>query len=156
MRSAQKLKSVPSDRRMPVEGRYVEGHVTAVEPGGRAAFRDDSEELSTVRVPRHIDRGWLAAAVALAPVPAIVLCFESARGPVLTHVFSAPEHAPLDERFRVDAKTIELSASESVRIHTGKSIVTVTAAGEIQVRGKNILSRASNVNRIRGGAVRIN
>lgn len=141
---------------MPVEGRYVEGHVTAVEPGGKATFRDDSEEPCTVRVPRHVDHRWLAAAVTLAPVPAIVLCLDSGRAPVLAHVFAAPEHAPLDERFRVDAKTIELAAREAIHIRTGKSLVTVTAAGEIQVRGKNILSRASNVNRIRGGAVRIN
>jgi hypothetical protein len=71
-------------------------------------------------------------------------------------VFCAPEHEALDERFRVDAKTIELSARESVQIRTGKSIVTVTAAGEVSVRGKNITSRASNLNRIRGGAVKIN
>jgi hypothetical protein len=156
MRSAHKLRSVPSERRVSVEGRYVEGHVVAVEPDGKAKFRDDPDELVTVRIPRHVDRRWLAAAVALAPVPAIVLCLDSGRAPVLAHVFAAPEHAPLDEQFRVNAKTIELSASESVHIRTGKSIVTVTAAGEIQVRGKNILSRASNVNRVRGGAVRIN
>ncbi len=156
MRSAHKLRPVPADQRMPVEGRYVEGHVTAVAPDGKASFRDDAGERWTVRVPRQIEARWLAAAVALAPVPAVVLCFESGRAPVLAHVFSAPEHASLDERFRVEARTIELSASESVHIRTGKSIVTVTAAGEIQVRGKNLLSRASNVNRIRGGAVRIN
>ena len=156
MRAAPKLRSVPAEHRMPVEGRYLEGQVTAVRPDGKATFSDEPGESTTVRIPRHVDRRWLAAAVALAPVPAIVLCFESGRAPVLAHVFAAPEHAPLDERFRVDAKTIELAASEAVHIRTGKSIVTVTAAGEIQVRGKNIVSRASNVNRIRGGAVRIN
>jgi uncharacterized protein (DUF2345 family) len=71
-------------------------------------------------------------------------------------VLPAPEHEALDEHFRVDAKTIELSASESIRIHTGKSIVTVTAAGEVTVRGRNITSRASNLNRVRGGVVKIN
>ena len=59
-------------------------------------------------------------------------------------------------RIATDAKTIELSASESIRIRTGKSIVTVTAAGEVTVRGRNITSRASNLNRVRGGAVKIN
>jgi len=156
MRAAHKLRSVPADRRMPAEGRYVEGQVMAVEPDGKATFRDEAGDSLAVRVPRTVDRRWLAAAVALAPVPAVVLCLDSGRAPVLAHVFAAPEHAPLDERFRVDARTIELAASESVHIRTGKSIVTVTAAGEIQVRGKNILSRASNVNRVRGGAVKIN
>ncbi len=156
MRAAHKLRSVPANHHTPVEGRYVEGQITAMLPDGRASFCDESTQSVTVRVPRHVDRRWLEAAATLAPVPAIVLCLDSGRAPVLAHVFAAPEHAPLDERFRVHAKTIELAASEAVHIRTGKSLVTVTAAGEIQVRGKNILSRASNVNRVRGGAVRIN
>jgi hypothetical protein len=76
--------------------------------------------------------------------------------PLLAQVFSAPEHEPLDDHFRIDAKTIELAASESVRIRTGRSIVTVFADGEIRVRGKNITSWATNLNRVRGGAVRLN
>lgn len=94
--------------------------------------------------------------MALAPVPAIALALDSASTPVLAHVFSAPEHESLDEHVRIEAKTIDLAASESVQIRTGRSIVTVSADGEIRVRGKNITSRATNLNRLRGGAVRIN
>lgn len=162
MRSAHKLRSLPlgEDQSSAVgqyaDGRYAEGYVTAVAADGYATFRHSSNELRSVRVPRHIDGRWLAAAVALAPVPAVVLSLEPRRSPVLAHVFSTPAHAPLDERFCIDAKTIELTASESVEIRTGKSVVVVSANGDIQVRGKNITSRASNVNRVRGGSVRIN
>ena len=157
MRTAHKLRSVPTvGEALPHKGQHIEGLVVAVKSGGKATFRDEAGEDIDVRIPRHVDRRWLEAAVALAPVPAIALYLESGRSPVLAHVFSAPEHESLDDHFRVDAKTVELSASESIHIRTGKSIVTVTAAGEIHVRGKNITSRASNLNRIRGGAVRIN
>jgi|GEM_PF-2864253 len=157
MRSAHKLRSMPvAGDGQPQPGRYGEGEITAVDSDGTAVFRDDAGDVTHARIPRHVDRRWLAAAVALAPVPALVLSFESSRAPVVTHVFATPAHAPLDERFRVDAKTVELSASESISIRTGRSVVTVTAAGDIRVRGRNILSRASNVNRIRGGAVKIN
>jgi hypothetical protein len=109
-----------------------------------------------VRVPSQIDRRWLEAAVALAPVPAVVMLAEGLRQPVLWCTFPGPEHEVLSEHLKLEAKTIELGASESVTIRTGKSLVTVSAAGEVQVRGKNILSRATNLNRIRGGGVRIN
>jgi hypothetical protein len=157
MRSAHKLKPVPSaEDSLGVDGRFVEGHVVAMSSDGRAAFRDSGGGHSELRVPRSIDRRWLLEAVALSPVPAIALYFESGRSPALSLVFSAPEHEGLDDHFRVVAKTIELSASESVHIRTGKSIVTVTAAGEVSVRGKNVTTRASNLNRVRGGAVKIN
>jgi len=157
MRSVRKLRSVAfADEPGSLEGRSADGAVIGLSPGGKAKFRDETGEITEVRVPRHVDKRWLEAAVALAPVPAVAVHPEGIREPLLWCVFCAPEHEALDERFCVDAKTIELSASESVQIRTGKSIVTVTAAGEVSVRGKNITSRASNLNRIRGGAVKIN
>jgi hypothetical protein len=156
MRQVHKLRSVPSaGQEQAQSGRYVEGWIIARQANGRALFRNEAGDETEVRVPRHVDRRWLEAAVALAPVPAVALVLESGH-PVLAHVFAAPEHEALDEHFRVDAKTIELSAKESIRIRTGKSIVTVTAEGEVSVRGRNVTTRASNCNRVRGGAVKIN
>lgn len=156
MRSIHKLKTVASTQCLPQEARYVEGHVVALQANGKVAFRDEAGAKLEARVPRSVDRRWLSAALLLAPVPAFVMCLESPSVPVLAYVFSAPEHEALDDHFRVDAKTIELTASESVQIRTGRSTVTVCADGEIRVRGKNITSRASNLNRVRGGTVRIN
>jgi hypothetical protein len=157
MRRAHKLRTVPfSSESQPLAGRFVEGHVVAVVPDGKATFCDEAGVTTEVRIPRHVDKHWLEAALALAPVPAIALHPDDIPSPVLWCVFSAPEHEPLDERFHVHAKTVELSASESIRIRADKSIITVTAKGEVSVRGKNITSRASNLNRIRGGAVKIN
>jgi hypothetical protein len=70
-------------------------------------------------------------------------------------VFATAEHEGMDEHVSIDAKTIELSASQTIRIRAGKSIITVPADGEVQVRGRNVTSRASNMNRVRGGSVRL-
>ena len=156
MRSARKLRSVSIEDPCLCQGRSAEGAVIGLGSDGKARFCDEHGEISEVRIPRHVDKRWLEAAVALAPVPAIAVHPEGIHAPLLWCVFSAPEHAGLDEHFHVGARTIELSASESVQIRTGKSIVTVTATGEVSVRGKNITSRASNLNRIRGGTVKIN
>jgi hypothetical protein len=75
-----------------------------------------------------VDKRWQAAAVTLVPVHAIVLRLESSGMPVLAHVFSAPEHEVLDDHFHVDDKTIDLAASESVQIRTGRSTVRVSGA----------------------------
>ena len=153
----RKLQSVAlADEPTSLHERSAEGVVIGLCSDGKARFRAESGEVTEVRVPRHVDKRWLAAAVALAPVPAVVAHPKGVQAPLLWCVFCAPEHEALDQHFRVDAKTIELSARESVQIRTGKSIVTVTAAGEVSVRGKNSTSRASNLNRIRGGAVKIN
>jgi len=157
MRHAHKLRSVPAaSDGQPLPGRYCEGEITALADDGKAVFRDEAGESMHARIPRNVDPRWLAAAVALAPVPAVLLVFESGRAPVVAYVFATPAHESLDERFCIDTKVVELSASESIQIRTGRSLVKVTAAGDIQVRGRNIISRASNVNRIRGGAIRIN
>jgi hypothetical protein len=157
MRGLHKLREVvPGDAQESASGRLREGHAIGLRPDGQAVFRASSGDTFDVRIPRHVDKRWLAAALALAPVPGIADRLDVGMAPVLAYVFAAPEHEALDEHVHIDGKTIALSARESVEIATGKSIVKVTAAGEIQVRGRNVTSRASNLNRIRGGAVKIN
>jgi hypothetical protein len=157
MRSVRKLRSIAiDDEPKLLQGRFVEGVVLGLNVAGKATFRGDDGTTAELRVPRHVDHRWLKGAAALAPVPAIAVHPGGITSPLLWCVFSAPEHGVLDERFHVDAKTIELTASESVDIRTGKSIIAVHADGEVRVRGKNISSRASNLNRIRGGVVKVN
>ena len=154
MRAVRKLRQVEELEAAPKGA--IEGHVVTVGPGSKAGFCDEAGQTREVRVPSQVDRRWLQAAVALAPVPAIAVLAEGLRQPVLWCTFPAPEHEALSEHIKLEGRTIELAASESVTIRTGKSTITVSVAGEVEVRGKNILSRATNLNRIRGGGVRIN
>jgi hypothetical protein len=128
MRSSHKLKTVPATGDSQDKGRYLERQVIATQANGKAIFRDEADTCIDVRVSRSVDKRWQAAAVTLAPVPAIVLRLESSGMPVLAHVFSAPEYEVLDDHFRVDAKTIDLAVSELVQIRTGRSTVRVSGA----------------------------
>jgi hypothetical protein len=154
MHVIRKLRSVKESE--PLERGAIEGHVVGIVPTGEAEFRDGDGQTRHVRIPSHIDRRWLEAAVALAPLPALAMHAEGMRSAVLWCTFPGAKHKSLQEHIKLEAKTIELKAAESVNIVTGRSTITVTADGEVQVRGKNIMSRASNINRIRGGGVRIN
>ena len=154
MRAVHKLRPVVELE--ATRGRDVKGHVVKLGSGRTAEFRDESGRAFEVAIPGHIKRRWLAAAVAVAPVPALAIYSEAMDAEVLWCVFPLPEHEALDEHVKLDAKTIELAASESIQIRTGRSTITVNAAGEIRIRGRNIHSRASNLQRIRGGGVRIN
>jgi hypothetical protein len=157
MRAAHKLKALDEVTELePARGHHVEGHVVKVGPDGKAKFRNERGQIIEVRIPSQIDRRRLQAAVALAAVPGIAVQAEGMRGPVLWCTFLEPVHEALAEHVKLEGKTIELEATESLHIRAGQSTISVTAAGEIQARGKNILSRARNTNRIRGGSVRIN
>jgi hypothetical protein len=74
MRSAHKPGSVTfPPEGQPLAGRFALGHVVALRPGGRVGFRDRAGKVTGARVPRHMDKRWLVAALAIAPVPAIAL-----------------------------------------------------------------------------------
>lgn len=158
MRAAKKPRRspevIPEITSLP-QGRYVEGHVTVLRRAG-AVFEPRDGRAFELRVPRHVDRRWLAAAVKLAPVEAIAVRPEGVARPILWCVFAGDEHAVLDESFEIDARRVSLKASESITIRTEKGLVALDARGEVRVRGRNITSRASNVNRVKGGAVRLN
>ena len=51
---------------------------------------------------------------------------------------------------------IELKADSEIVFKCGKAMLKMTADGTISIRGANVVSRASNTNRIRGGNVQIN
>jgi hypothetical protein len=56
----------------------------------------------------------------------------------------------------IDRQRIVLSAQQEVVLRCGKASITLTTDGRIAIRGADIVSTAGRVNRIRGGAVKIN
>ncbi len=57
---------------------------------------------------------------------------------------------------REDEHKLDIRLNKAISLRCGKATIIITPAGKIVLRGKYVLSRASGVNRIQGGGVRIN
>jgi hypothetical protein len=64
--------------------------------------------------------------------------------------------AGLPLEIQVDGERVEISARREISIRTGHASITLTADGKVTIRGKDLLSRSSGANRIRGGSVQLN
>lgn len=66
----------------------------------------------------------------------------------------ADRDAPL--AVSLDGRTVSLQAAERIELRCGDSALVMTADGRVVIRGANLVSRASETNKIRGAAVLIN
>jgi hypothetical protein len=57
---------------------------------------------------------------------------------------------------RLDGKRIVLEAHDEIVLRCGEASITLRRDGRLVVRGAYVETRASGVNRIKGGAVKIN
>lgn len=64
-------------------------------------------------------------------------------------------HAELDHGV-IDGKILQVRAREEIVLQCGKSSIVLNKAGKIVIKGVQILSRALNSNKIKGGSVNIN
>jgi len=103
--------------------------------------------------------------VALAPTSVgrdVLVCFAGQdRIPVVLGVLIAPgdllgEAAASSPDLLIDRQRIVLSAQQEVVLRCGKATITLTTDGKVAIKGADIVSTAGRVNRIRGGAVKIN
>ncbi len=56
----------------------------------------------------------------------------------------------------VDGEKQEITAEKEILLKCGKSSILLRADGKIVIKGKNIISRAKESNKVRGGSVAIN
>lgn len=56
----------------------------------------------------------------------------------------------------VDGKRIKITAEEEIMLSCGEGSIHIMKDGKIALRGTDLISRASRINKIRGAAVRIN
>jgi len=76
--------------------------------------------------------------------------------PVITGLFVAPQAPPRRRHMKIRAEELDFEASSKITLECGKASITLHRDGKIVVRGVHLLSRASGVNRIRGGSIELN
>ncbi len=80
--------------------------------------------------------------------------------PVVTGVLRAAGDPPVDPATSiealVDAERIVLSGRREVVLRCGAASIALAADGRVVIKGANLLSTATGLHRIRGGAVQIN
>jgi hypothetical protein len=66
-----------------------------------------------------------------------------------------PSDAPMEPRADVP-DTLVIEAKESLTLRVGAGSITIRGDGKILIKGKDLVSHAQRVNRIKGGSVAIN
>jgi len=60
------------------------------------------------------------------------------------------------EDLALDGRHITVTAGDSFTITCGSASISLTKAGKVVIRGADVLSRSSGINRVKGGSVQIN
>jgi hypothetical protein len=135
-------------------GKLDEGTVTGVLPARRVELQSRSGETVSSRCLHGIDLAWLAAALEIGPVDA--LCVATPSGHVVVGLIPGAEHDSVKADLSLDCESVTIRGSSFVRIASGKSMISLSNDGKVEVRGRDVLSRASEVNRATGGRVKVN
>ncbi len=127
----------------------------------------ESSGLALVDFEANPDDGPIAAASLVALTRAdvgkpVILAFEGGdvAAPVIMGLIKplsvvAARGEP-DAQTVLDGERLVLSAEREVVLRCGDASLTLTSDGKVLIRGHYVLSRASDVNRIKGGTVQIN
>ena len=76
--------------------------------------------------------------------------------PVITGLFVDPSTSPRAREVKLNAESLQFAAASKITLTCGKASITLSRDGKIVVQGARLLSRASGVNRIRGGTITLN
>lgn len=72
---------------------------------------------------------------------------------VLDQILSKADESRVVE---VDNERLEIMAEKEVVLKCGKASITLTKSGKVLIRGEYIQTRATGMNRVKGGSVQIN
>jgi hypothetical protein len=92
----------------------------------------------------------------------VVVAFENgdASLPIIMGVLRSGAGEPLDAPGQVqvdaDGERMIVSAKAQLVLRCGKASITLTDAGKVIIEGSYVVSRATGVNRIKGGSVQLN
>jgi hypothetical protein len=140
--------------RAPAPGELLEGHVVAVETGGVRVELAGGRTAVALR-PAHIDERWLAQAVRKAPVPAVLAVARPTGRLVLTGLFPGPAHAGIKLDIAIEGRDVRIDA-DAIHINSRNAQLRLAPDGDVELRGRNVTSHAKRINRVKGGAIRLN
>lgn len=94
---------------------------------------------------------FLSGDVTRPVVAGVILAVESS---VMTTLSPSARAAPVT--LEINGQTLTLSAQQRITLRCGKSSLVMNADGSIEIRGTELLSRASGQNAVRGASVSLN
>jgi hypothetical protein len=88
----------------------------------------------------------------------VVLLFEEGRRdrPIIMGVLQTTANSVKTVTIEKDGDRLLLSAEKQIVLRCGEGSITLTKAGKVLIHGAYVSSRATGMNRIRGGVVHIN
>lgn len=146
----------------------VTGRVVGIDPIGVWVSFNDSEpsrarllsgvDKALLMLPESIGREVLLVFENGDPSRPIVMgVLESVIDELVTMEIETPPPAnePLVDA-KIDGKRVVLEAADEIVLKCGKGSITIAKSGKITIKGTDLLSRSSGINRIKGGTVGIN
>lgn len=140
----------------PVIGPVIGWLVAHDEHGLSVDFPGSPAGPVVAQAMRSLDLGDVATAIA--ERTPVLLTFELGRAdrPIVLGLLHAAAPQPVPAVAHVDGKRVVLSAEDEIVLQCGRASITLRRNGRVVIRGVEVETRASGVNRIRGGTVAIN
>ena len=136
-------------------GSVVEGRAVALAREGHASVVLEDGRKVIARLPQHVDAQWLGEAVKQAPVEAAVALLPGGRA-LLWSLFPGPEHAGVVVDVELVGRTVTVRGEAGVEVQCNGARLQLDAEGDVTLRGRDVMTRASKLNRIQGGSIRLN
>jgi hypothetical protein len=145
----------PKPRSATVSGELQEGTIVAVNTDGSVRAELSGGPQIEALCPAHVDQAWLAAAAKLAPIAAAFLPARPSGRYVLFGLFPTRAQAEIRVDVVIRGRQVRVEADE-VSVASRNARLGLDAEGNVSVRGRDVTSHARRVNRIKGGAIRLN
>lgn len=144
-----------SPRNGAAPGELREGQVTGVDSTGAVRAVLSGGAAIEAMCPAHIDARWLTAASRLAAVPAVFLIARPSGHCVLFGLFPSREQAEVRIDLLIRGREVRIEA-DLLHLGSRNAQLRLDPEGNVTVRGRDVTSHARRVNRIKGGAIRLN
>ncbi len=141
----------------------VVGRLVSAPDAGAPVVDVPGHGAHRARVLRSVDRGWLRGDGAVGREVLLVLADGDPARPIIIGVLEDLVDTLLDDDadapridVSLDGRAVTLEATREITLRCGEASLTLHADGRVVTRGVNVVSQASEQQRIAGAIVRIN